>query len=272
VIGFVADFLGMSVFPVRRILMVRACALTLALVSMPTWPGKAQVRSGWEVAAVAWGRVPAGTFQMGCVPSDDRCGSDETPRHAVTLTRPFDLMTTEVTVEMYRTGGAKPDMQPAWSTSPKHPVVAVTWNEADGFCHAMGARLPTEAEWEYAARGGRENSVFTWGDQAPIDKPGAPNGAAAESDAARPVASFGANAFGLYDMAGNVWEWTADWASIYDAEPATDPTGMSSGRVKIVRGGSYGDDPSNLRLSNRTPNQPASRNINVGFRCARDVP
>ena len=208
---------------------------------------------------------------MGCVPSDQRCGSDESPRHAVTLTRAFEMMTTEVTTAMYRAGGGTPEEQPPWSTSPQHPVVAVTWNEADAFCDAMAARLPTEAEWEYAARGGREGTLFTWGDEAPLDKPGAANGATSESDAARPVGSFAANGFGLYDMAGNVWEWTADWASVYDAEPQTNPGGMLSGRVKIVRGGSYGDDPSNLRLSNRTPNQPMSRNVNVGFRCVRDA-
>ena len=250
----------------------RAAALAIAVITLAVLSGAAQGRPGSGLPAIAWVRVPAGTFQMGCVPSDERCGSDESPRHAVTLTRAFDLMTTEVTVEMYRAGGGMPETQPPWSTSPKHPVVAVTWNEADAFCRAIGARLPTEAEWEYAARGGREGTVFPWGDGPPTDRAGAANGAAAESDSARPVASFAANALGLFDTAGNVWEWTADWASIYGSEPETDPAGMSSGRVKIVRGGSYGDDPGNLRVSNRTPNQPTSRNINVGFRCARDAP
>jgi formylglycine-generating enzyme required for sulfatase activity len=259
----------MSIVSTRRFFILRSIAVGVGIAAVVAAPS-AQGRTSADASA-GWARIPAGTFQMGCIPSDQRCGSDESPRHGVTLTHAFDLMTTEVTVESYRAGGRGTEPQPAWSTSPKHPVVAVTWNDADAFCRASGARLPTEAEWEYAARGGRDGTLFTWGDQPPTDRAGAANGAAAESDSARPVGSFAANGFGLYDMAGNVWEWTSDWASIYGSEAETDPAGMSSGRVKIVRGGSYGDDPSNLRLSNRTPNMPTSRNINVGFRCARDV-
>ena len=83
--------------------------------------------------------------------------------------------------------------------------------------------------------------------------------------------SFAPNAFGLYDMAGNVWEWTADAIGLYPADAVTDPQGPASGRARIVRGGSFGDDPENLRVSNRTPNQPDRVNVNVGLRCARNV-
>ena len=221
--------------------------------------------------AIAWARIPAGSFEMGCVPGDSRCGVDEHPRHTVTLSKPFELMVTEVTVEMFRGTGLPLDEQPLWSTSPQHPVVIVTWDRAQQFCEMTGGRLPTEAEWEYAARGGRAGAIYPWGDQPPTDDTGAINGAAFEYERPLPVKSFAPNAYGLYNVAGNVWEWTADANGLYAAEAVTDPRGPGSGRARIVRGGSFGDDPENLRVSNRTPNQPGSVNVNVGFRCARDV-
>ena len=207
---------------------------------------------------------------MGCVPGDEHCGGDEYPRHAVTLTRGFELMTTEVTVGMYRAYVKQMEDQPAWSTAPNHPVVIVTWDEAEAFCGMVGGRLPTEAEWERAARGGRADTIFPWGNQAPVDKAGLAAGATFESDAARTVGSFGPNDYGLFDMAGNVWEWVADFSSIYTEDARTNPEGAAAGTTRLVRGGSFGDDPSNLRASNRTPNRPDRINVNVGFRCARD--
>jgi formylglycine-generating enzyme required for sulfatase activity len=223
-----------------------------------------------RVAGIAWATIPAGTFQMGCVPGDPRCAADEKPRHAVTISRPFDLMTTEVTLGMFKSHGFAPEPQPPWSHSDDQPVVIVTWDEAVQFCAKIGGRLPTEAEWEHAARAGKDGMLYPWGDKAPTDVAGAENGAAFEGDAAQPVGQYAPNAFGVHDMAGNVWEWVSDWASIYEDAPASDPAGRPSGTVRLVRGGSYGDDPSNLRVSNRTPNAPDRVNLNVGFRCARD--
>jgi formylglycine-generating enzyme required for sulfatase activity len=225
------------------------------------------------VAAVKieWVRIPAGTFEMGCVPADSRCGTDEHPRHSVTISKAFEMMQTEVTVGMYRAPGREPDPQPIWSTSPDHPLVIVEWEEAKAFCAAIGGRLPTEAEWEYAARGGRADTIYPWGNEPPVDRVGAAGGAAFESDSAQPAGSFGANGFGLRDMIGNVWEWVADFGGFYAAGTFVDPTGQPTGRVRIVRGGSYGDDPVTLRISNRTPADPDRGNINVGFRCARDL-
>ena len=220
---------------------------------------------------VSWVRIPAGAFDMGCVPGDDRCGGDEHPRHHVLISKPFELMATEVTVGMFRATGRQPDEQPPWSTGPDFPLVIVEWQEALDYCGAVGGRLPTEAEWEYAARGGRGDQIFPWGNQDPTDLAGAAHGAAFEGDAARPVKTFGANAFGLYDMAGNAWEWVTDFGGFYGPRDETDPKGPDNGRARVVRGGSYGDDPSNLRISNRTPNAPDRANINVGFRCARDI-
>jgi formylglycine-generating enzyme required for sulfatase activity len=220
---------------------------------------------------VAWASIPAGAFQMGCVPADRRCNTDEVPRHAVKLTRPFELMLTEVTVKMYRAVMSDLEPQPPWSTTPEHPVVIVTWDEASTFCEAIGGRLPTEAEWEYAARGGRDGAIYPWGDDAPVDKPRSAAGAVFESDRAQPVKTFGPNGYGLFDMAGNVWEWTADATTLYTEGARVDPAGALSGSARIVRGGAFADDSSNLRVSNRTPNQQNRVNVNVGFRCARDV-
>jgi len=223
-------------------------------------------------AGLTWARIPAGTFQMGCATVDTRCDADEWPRHAVTLSRAYDIMTTEVTVGMYRAVIKTLRDQPAWSTTPEHPVTTVSWDDAQAFCLALGGRLPTEAEWERAARGNRDGSVYVWGDQEPDDRAGAANGAAFESDSARPAKSFAANGYGLYDMAGNAWEWVANYFDAYGADPITDPKGADQGRVRVVRGGSYGDDSRNLRLSNRNAVAPRNTHVNVGFRCARDVP
>lgn len=229
-----------------------------------------QAQAPQSVPGIEWARVPAGTFQMGCISVDARCDADEHPRHAVTISRPFDLMTTEVTLGMYRAVN-QPSEQPAWSTTPDQPMTVVNWDDARTFCEASGGRLPTEAEWEYAARGGRDGAIYPWGDQTPGDQDRAVNGAAFETDAPRTVKAFGPNGYGLYDMAGNVWEWVADWYGAHAADPVTDPQGASAGQFRVVRGGSYGDDPGNLRASNRNPNRPRNRNINVGFRCARNV-
>jgi formylglycine-generating enzyme required for sulfatase activity len=239
----------------------------MVVVAVSTVAGQAP---GAPPAAVAWATIPAGTFQMGCVPADRRCNSDEVPRHAVKLTRPFELMVTEVTVKMYRAVLSDVEEQPPWST-PEHPVVIVTWDEAATFCEAIGGRLPTEAEWEYAARSGREGAIFPWGDEVPSDEPHSPKGAVFESDRAQPVRTFGPNGYGLFDMAGNVWEWTADASTLYTAEARVDPEGALAGSTRVVRGGAFADDSSNLRVSNRTPNQQSRINVNVGFRCARDV-
>jgi len=219
---------------------------------------------------IAWVTIPAGTFQMGCVPADPRCDADEQPRHTVTISKGFQLMATEVTVGVYRALIAELEAQPPWS-SPDHPVVIVTWQDAAAFCDKAGGRLPTEAEWEYAARGGRDGALYPWGDEAPTDEPGKPNGATLESDRARPVKSYQANGYGLFDMAGNVWEWTADIGGLYRTGTLIDPQGLAAGSTRIVRGGSFGDAPRNLRLSNRTSNRADSINVNVGFRCARSL-
>jgi formylglycine-generating enzyme required for sulfatase activity len=243
--------------------LLRRAAVVVLLLPAPL--------AAQSAPAIQWARIPAGTFQQGCVPDDSRCDGDEYPRHPVVISRPFELMTTEVSVGMMRAAKQAVSEQPAWSTAAEQPAVVVAWDSARTFCEAVGGRLPTEAEWEYAARGGRDGGRFPWGSDAPAYEPTQPAGAVFEGDAGRAVGSFTPNAFGLHHMAGNVWEWVADWFGPYPTEAVTDPRGPEAGEFRIVRGGSYGDDERNLRASNRNPNRPRNMNVNVGFRCARDL-
>lgn len=167
-----------------------------------------------------------------------------------------------------------------------HPVVHVSWNDAVAFCRWAGKRLPTEAEWEYAARGGLAAKRFPWGDEL---LPGGRhrcniwqgrfphlNTAADGHVGTAPAKSFRANGFGLYNMAGNVWEWCADWYSPdwHRTHSRNNPKGPASGDRKILKGGSYlcHDSYCNrYRVAARYANTPDSGTGNAGFRCVRRV-
>lgn len=257
---------------------VAGALLLSGLAAMPVVvAGQAGARQA-EIAGLTWVRVPAGSFQMGCVPADTECAADERPRHAVTLSRPFDLLATEVSVAQFRemraqAGTALP-AQPPWSTE-RSPAVNVTWDDATAACRLIGGRLPTEAEWEYAARAGRVDARFPWGDAAPVCEDGQASSARFSGCAVGAAATgFSApNAFGLRDMAGNAWEWVADGysAQSYSSASVTDPRGPKVTMWRALRGGSWDDLPQTLRVSARHFDRPEYRYDGNGFRCARDI-
>lgn len=174
-----------------------------------------------------------------------------------------------------------------WSEIPDHPVVQVSHDDALAYCQWAGRRLPTEAEWEYAARGGLEQKRYPWGNDL-LAAGGAHNCNIWQGTfphintredgylATAPVRSFPPNGYGLYEVSGNVWEWCADWflPKYYRASPAVNPQGPTIGRGRVMRGGSYlcHDSYCNrYRVAARTSNTPDSSSSNLGFRTASDA-
>ncbi len=173
-----------------------------------------------------------------------------------------------------------------WEDRAEHPVTHVSWNDAQAYCAWAGARLPTEAEWEYAARGGLAGCRFPWGQEL---EPGgehrmnvfqgtfpAQNTCADGYAGTAPVGSFAANGFGLHEVTGNVWEWTADWfdPSYYRRSPRENPQGPEHGTMRVMRGGSYLCHASycnRYRVDSRSSNSPDASTGNLGFRLARDL-
>jgi formylglycine-generating enzyme required for sulfatase activity/serine/threonine protein kinase len=257
-------------------------------------------------------RIPAGSFFMG---SDDRDDLEfERPAHKVSVAA-FCIDEFEVTTEIYKTASDDGEAKRAGATNdwadisaaerkafdplcnirapedrPRHPINCVTWEMATGFCKAKKKRLPTEAEWEYAARG-PDGRKYPWGDELPSanflnacgkecvawgkknhqeesamypDDDGWPTTA--------PVGSFpaGKSRYGVQDVVGNVWEWVSDWYAPYTADEQKDPTGPENGEARVIRGGSWnGAQPSWVRPTFRYRDTPTKRSYGIGFRCAQ---
>lgn len=237
--------------------------------------------------------IPAGSFQMGCDPNRENefeCDLETNYDllHTVALSA-YRIDKYEVTNSRYwacadagtctppvRSGSFTRDSYYANPTYANFPVVNVTWAQADSFCRWSGGMLPTEAQWEKAARGSTDTRMFPWGD-APINCTLA-NGRTApgvdgqcQSDTTE-VGRYpdGASPYGVLDMSGNVYEWVNDWLSglYYEDSPAVDPTGPASGEYKVLRGGSFLSFAEGLHVAFRLGNVPDDDDVAVGFRCA----
>jgi len=214
-------------------------------------------------------RVPAGEFIMG----SDSGEADEKPVHRVYLDE-FFIDKYEVTNEQYNqcvsAGSCSVNKKYDGFTDPQQPVVGVDWNQADTYCKWAGKRLPTEAEWEKAARG-TDRRTYPWGEMIDCSRA---NYGDCKHGKTKPVGSYpsGASPYGAMDMAGNVWEWCADWydENYYKSSPNRNPTGPGSGQYRVLRGGSWYYLPNYLRAASRSGLDPAGRSSgHLGFRCAR---
>jgi formylglycine-generating enzyme required for sulfatase activity len=213
--------------------------------------------------------IPAGTFQMG----SDHPGDDAKPVHTVCLSRPFYLGIYPVTQRQWE---AIMGSNPSRFQGPEHPVEQVSWDKVQEFIRSLNThegrvlyRLPTEAEWEYAARAGATGD-YCFGD----DVTQLSQYAWYADNAGRtthPVGQLQPNAWGLYDMHGNVWEWVQDWYGVYAAQTVTDPQGPTSGSSRVVRGGSWRIVARNCRSACRGYAEPGHRGDALGFRLLRTV-
>jgi formylglycine-generating enzyme required for sulfatase activity len=214
--------------------------------------------------------IAPGTFWMGCSSGDSQCDSDEMPRHQVRITKGFELGKYEVTQAQWE---AVMGANPSEMRDPELPVETVSWEDVQAFFGRLNTlddgyryRLPTEAEWEYAARAGTNDPSV-----ANLDAVGWSRD---NSDKrSRPVGQKLPNAWGLYDMQGNVWEWCADWFDVeyYRTAAPVDPPGPSNGTHRVVRGGGWYSGSRYCRVSVRGWVSPGDRGSFDGFRCGREV-
>ena len=249
-------------------------ALSLALAPVAARAGRREVARASAVAAdTAMALVPAGVFVMGSEGT-----GDNSPPHKVRISG-FYLDRHEVTNAEYAefckaTGQDLPFFwgMDAFRCGPgyaDHPIIGVCWSEARDYALWRGKRLPTEAEWEYAARGGVAGTKYVGGDRLDSTRVNY-----LRSNLKGPIAvgSYPPNGYGLYDMAGNVQEWVADRydADYYRNSPAEDPPGPEKGRFRVIRGGGWFTGPGCMGVGYRLALPSNWADFNVGFRCARD--
>jgi formylglycine-generating enzyme required for sulfatase activity/energy-coupling factor transporter ATP-binding protein EcfA2 len=207
--------------------------------------------------------IPPGDFKMGCSPGDSDCFPDEKPTHDVKISKGFWLGQTDVTQAAWK---RVMNIEPSHFKGDQLPVEQVSWDDAVKYCETIGGRLPTEAEWEYAARAGStsarygELDAIAWYDKN-------------SGGTTHAVGSKQPNQFGLFDMLGNVYQWTADWygETYYSPQAVTNPSGPASGQRRVVRGGSWFNNSQFARASNRFRNEPSYRNLIIGFRCVGEL-
>ena len=241
----------------------------------------------WEKDGAKMVLIPAGSFEMG----DHLDGMKRAqPVHKVELDA-FYIDIYEVTVGQYKQFLLETEhQQPSWnwikkySPTDDHPMINVTWHDAVAYTEWAGKQLPTEAQWEYAARGGLAGKRYPWGNKkadgslcnfadknAPHDFFGIDRIADDGYRYTAPVGSYPANGYGLYDIAGNVWEWCSDWydENYYSDLPVQNPQGpdLSPINLRVLRGGSWGNNTPYLRVADRIYYAPNARHAYRGFRC-----
>ena len=266
---------------------------------------KPKVVKTWEKDGAEMVLIPAGSFEMGDSKNETESWMESSrPVHTVELDA-FYMDVHGVTVGQFKLfveqSEYRYDNDRSWwdqvteySPADNYPMVFVNWIDATAYAKWAGKRLPTEAEWEYAARGGLKGKRYPWGSGDPTGKEC--NFADTNADAflrgidpdwadlnvddgqafTAPVGSFSANGYGLYDMAGNVQEWCADWhgSDYYSESPASNPTGPASSPndERVLRGGSWSSNTDYLRVDNRYHFLPKSRKSTRGFRCVSGLP
>lgn len=253
------------VFGCAAFLVLLCIASVLVATAQNSWPKTLRNSIGIEFVL-----VPAGSFMMGSAAGN----SDERPVHRVTISQPFYLGIFEVTQEQWQ--AVMGDNPSLFQGDPRLPVEQVWWTDVQKFIDKLNAmeggskyRLPTEAEWEYAARAG-STTAYSFGD----DPQRLPDYAWYKANAGgrtHPVGQLQPNAWGLYDIHGNVWEWVQDWYGTYPDAPATDPHGPPSGTHRMRRGCGWNNFASFCRTANRY-SVPGYRDDFLGFRLVRIEP
>jgi hypothetical protein len=215
-------------------------------------------------ASIVFVRICSGTFTMGSAENDSRADGDEKPAHQVTLSE-FWIGKTEITNEQYRR------FRPRHTGDAKLPAIGVSWDDAKAACKHFGGYLPTEAQWEHAARAGSQTPWSFGADEKMLGE----YAWYLENSgfAPHPVGTKKPNAWGLHDMHGNAQEWVTDrYGLSYPSGPQTDPTGPKIGEERVLRGGSFAISPGNLRSAKRTKSEPGFQGWVIGFRCAHVAP